>query len=90
MVCHVDQIIIDPDAEDAPYVQLANVLRERITSGAIPPGRRIPSLAELEELSGLSRNTVQKAVHLLAEEGLIKAAPGRGMFVQQPAGQPES
>ena len=80
-----DRITIDADAEEAPYLQLAAALRDRITSGTYPPGRRIPSLPELEELSGLSRNTVWKAVEVLKEEGLIKAAPGRGMFVQPKA-----
>lgn len=76
-----DQIPIDPAAEEAPYLQLASALRDRISTGTYPPGRRIPSLPELENLSGLSRNTVFKAVELLREEGLIRSAPGRGMFV---------
>lgn len=75
---------IDPLGIDAPYLQLARILRERITSGRIPSGGRLPSLMELEEESGLARNTVRKALDVLRNEGLIVASPGRGMFVQQP------
>lgn len=72
---------IDPEGIQAPYLQLAGILRERIVSGEIPPGKRLPSLTELEAESGLARNTVRKALDLLKTEGLISASPGRGMFV---------
>jgi GntR family transcriptional regulator len=76
------QIDIDPEGDDAPYVQLAAYLREEIKAGRIT--RRVPSHMELEEASGLSRNTVKKALGLLKDEGLIRSRPGRGMFVAQP------
>lgn len=74
---------IDPAGIDAPYLQLATILRERIVSGQIPAGGKLPSLMELEEESGLARNTVRKSLDLLKAEGLIVASPGRGMFVRQ-------
>lgn len=73
------QIDIDPEGDDAPYVQLAAYLREEITAGRIT--RKLPSHMELEEASGLSRNTVKKGLDLLKGEGLIASKPGRGMFV---------
>lgn len=76
------QIDIDPDGDDAPYVQLANRLRKAISDGEID--RKLPSHMELEEASDLSRNTIKKALDLLKDEGLIEAKPGRGMFVVQP------
>lgn len=80
---------IDPEGIDAPYLQLANILRERIVSGEIPPGGRLPSLMELEEESGLARNTVRKALDLLKSEGLVVASQGRGMFVKPPDPPPD-
>lgn len=78
-------IDIDPDGDDAPYVQLADQLRTAITTGKID--RKLPSHMELEEASGLSRNTVKKGLDLLKAEGLIASRPGRGMFVvEQGAG----
>jgi DNA-binding GntR family transcriptional regulator len=74
---------IDPDGLRAPYLQLADALRARIEAGEIPPGRKVPSQMELEQESGLSRNTVKKALDVLKNEGLLITAPGRGLFVTE-------
>ncbi|GAA4518395.1 hypothetical protein GCM10023191_092440 [Actinoallomurus oryzae] len=74
---------IDPDGVKAPYRQLADILRERIISGEIQPGRRIPSQTELEQEFPLSRNTIKKALDVLKDEGLLVSAPGRGLFVAE-------
>lgn len=73
---------IDREGVQAPYLQLADILRERIVNGDIPIGRRIPSHMELEQEFDLSRNTIKKAVDVLKGEGLVEAAPGRGLFVK--------
>ncbi|MEV0616217.1 winged helix-turn-helix domain-containing protein [Nonomuraea sp. NPDC050404] len=72
---------IDPDGLRAPYLQLADALRARIEAGEFPPGTRIPSQTQLEEETGLSRNTIKKALDVLKREGLLVTAPGRGLFV---------
>ncbi|MEO3799469.1 winged helix-turn-helix domain-containing protein [Nonomuraea sp. B1E8] len=74
---------IDPDGLQAPYLQLADALRARIKSGEFQPGRKVPSQTELEEMTGLSRNTVKKALDVLKAEGLLITAPGRGLFVAE-------
>jgi len=81
MAAYVAIMTIDREGIDAPYVQLAAILRERITSGEIPPGRRIPSHTELEQEFELARGTIKKALALLKGEGLLVTAPGRGLFV---------
>ena len=81
MATYGHRMTIDPDGVKAPYQQLVDILRERITSGAIPPGRRIPSQTELEQEFDLSRNTIKKALDVLKAEGLVVTAPGRGLFV---------
>lgn len=67
------------------YHQVANDVRERITSGAWPPGRRIPGDQELSRLYGASRITIRQALANLVHEGLISRQPGRGSFVRDPA-----
>nr|WP_201761932.1 winged helix-turn-helix domain-containing protein [Nonomuraea sp. K271] len=67
----------------APYLQLADALRARIKSGEFQPGRKVPSQTELEEVTGLSRNTVKKALDVLKAEGLLITAPGRGLFLAE-------
>jgi GntR family transcriptional regulator len=72
-------VTIDPDSPQHPYVQLAGLLRERITTGKTGP--RLPSIMELADETGLSPATVKRALRLLRDEGLIFSVPGRGTFV---------
>ncbi len=72
---------IDPDSPEHPYVQLAGLLRERITAGTTGP--RVPSIMELADETGLSPATVKRALRLLRDEGLIFSVPGWGTFVTQ-------
>jgi GntR family transcriptional regulator len=76
-------IDLDRDAMTPLYVQLANVLRERIREGVIPVGRRLPSQAELEVETGgtVSRRTIKTASEVLAGEGLVQGVQGKGVFV---------
>jgi GntR family transcriptional regulator len=76
-------IELDRDAMTPLYVQLANVLRDRIRRGEIPVGRRLPSQSELEEETGgaVSRRTIKSAIELLVAEGLVQGVQGKGVFV---------
>ncbi|MFF3359583.1 GntR family transcriptional regulator [Streptomyces sp. NPDC002917] len=76
-------IELDRDAMTPMYVQLANVLRDRIRRGEIPVGRRLPSQSELEAETGgvVSRRTIKSALELLAAEGLVQGVQGKGVFV---------
>ena len=64
------------------------LLKERITSGALPPGQRLPSEPSLASLHGLSRVTIRRALDGLAREGLITRQPGSGTFVTHPGSPP--
>jgi len=67
---------------DVPlYRQLADVLRQRIVSGKIPPLSPLPSGKTLVETYGVARGTVEKAIRVLQAEGLVRTVPGRGIFV---------
>ncbi|MEV0967791.1 GntR family transcriptional regulator [Microtetraspora glauca] len=76
--------MIDRDAPIPPYRQIANALRQRIKAGKIPPGRRIPSLVELEAEFGVARDTLRKAVQVLKDEGLVETVQGMGIYVVKP------
>jgi GntR family transcriptional regulator len=64
------------------------LLKERITSGALPPGQRLPSEPSLAATHGLSRVTIRRALDGLSREGLITRQPGSGTFVTQPGSPP--
>ncbi|MFB7899917.1 GntR family transcriptional regulator [Streptomyces xiamenensis] len=72
---------IDRDGPVPPYRQIADDLRRRIESGEIPPGRRIPSMVELEQQWGVARDTISKATRALKAEGLIETVSGMGIYV---------
>lgn len=63
------------------YEQLAALLRERITSGDLRVGERLPSESSLAEQAGVSRSTVREALRTLQEAGLIERASPRVMVV---------
>jgi GntR family transcriptional regulator len=64
------------------YRQLADLLRERILRGDYPPGSTFPSEPELAAEHGLSRPTVNRALLVLRNEGLIRVERGRGTIVR--------
>jgi len=61
--------------------QVIDQLRVQITSGAWPVGSRIPTEAELAQLTGTSRNTVREAVQSLVHAGLLERRQGSGTYV---------
>lgn len=69
------------EAGVAQYVQLASVLRHQIAQGELAAGQRLPTVAELAAAHGVARITVRQAYGMLAREGLLTSARGRGTFV---------
>lgn len=68
----------------ARYQQVADRLRDAIVAGEYPPGQALPSESVLAEQYGLNRTTINKAVRLLAAQGLVTVEHGRGAFVRIP------
>jgi DNA-binding GntR family transcriptional regulator len=66
------------------YVQLADLLRERITDGTYPIGGRMPTEVALMEETGYSRDTVRAAVKLLKDAGWLTVTHGLGTYVNPP------
>jgi DNA-binding GntR family transcriptional regulator len=66
------------------YAQLADILRQLITSGELQPRSLLPSESYLQQEHGVSRGTVRMAMGLLREEGLVVTIAGRGTFVREP------
>jgi GntR family transcriptional regulator, transcriptional repressor for pyruvate dehydrogenase complex len=61
--------------------EIARCLSEKIGSGALAPGDRLPTEAALAESFGVSRNVVREAIARLRYDGLIKTRQGSGTFV---------
>ena len=66
------------------YYQLAEVIRERVRSGDLAPGDRLPPDRELGDYAGVSRMTARQAVAYLVREGTLTVKQGVGTFVAEP------
>lgn len=62
--------------------RVAQLVREMITEGAVPPGERL-SEEQLVAGLGVSRNTLREAFHLLGHERLLVHRLNRGVFVRK-------
>ena len=63
------------------YRGIARNLAERIESGALPSGSRVPSERELASEYGVSLMTARAAVNLLGQRGLVERRARSGTFV---------
>lgn len=69
------------------YEQVRDSLRALITSGALAPGEKLPSVRELATSLAINPNTIQRAYRELESEGYIASQPGRGSFVLESTGE---
>lgn len=72
---------IDRASTEPYYLQLANIIEQRITSGALRSGERIPGESELCRRHDLARSTVRDTFRVLEQKRLIRIVPRRGAFV---------
>ena len=61
--------------------QLFELLKEEIHGGQYAEGDKLPSIRELAEHYGLSKNTVNTVIAMLVNEGMAKVHEGSGTFV---------
>ena len=63
------------------YQIIFNTIVDQIKSGEIPPNSLLPSENELKEQYDTSRETIRKALNLLAQNGYIQKVRGKGSIV---------
>lgn len=78
--------MLDHDGDTHIYLQIADILRERIEG--LEPGHPVPSEADIQREFGVARATARKAIHVLREEGSIYTVQGQGTFVGRPQDAP--
>ncbi|MFK3981344.1 GntR family transcriptional regulator [Micromonospora sp. NPDC050397] len=60
---------------------MAAEITEKIKSGELKPGDKLPSTRKLADQYGVSMGTAYRALSLLHERDLIIGQPGRGTYV---------
>lgn len=73
-------MVIDSRAPDWPRQQAARIIRERIASGEYAD--KLPSIMKLADAIGVAPKTIEKALAILKDEGLVYGVVGRGTFVR--------
>ncbi|GAM54095.1 transcriptional regulator of succinyl CoA synthetase operon [Vibrio ishigakensis] len=69
------------------YLQIADILIERISSGELPAGSMLPTEGELQQEFDVSRVTIRKAMQKLVEKDLLFRQRGSGTYVKAPKAQ---
>ena len=73
---------MDASVEPFKARRIYLLLSERIASGELPPGARLPGEPALAVEHGVSRMTVRRALDQLATAALVERRPGVGTFVR--------
>jgi DNA-binding transcriptional regulator YhcF (GntR family) len=79
---------LDPDDPRPPYVQVAGALRAAILTKTLQPGDQLPSGSQLAKRYGVARMTIQQAIRVLRDEGLVVSRQGSGVFVRDRTARP--
>lgn len=74
---------IDSSSYTPVYVQVADIIRERITTGRYAPGQILPSEQQLIQEFSVARVTVRQALKELRSDGLVVTKPRQGTFVRE-------
>jgi DNA-binding transcriptional MocR family regulator len=70
--------------------QLATRLAERMSSGLMAPGSRLPSVRQCAQQQGVSPSTVVAAYDQLLAQGLVEARRNQGFYIRNRAQAPVS
>ncbi len=74
-------ILIDHHSKTPIYEQIKVQILALITTGALSPGDKLPSLRTLAAELSLNFNTIKKVFAQLEEDGVIVTVQGKGCFV---------
>lgn len=73
---------LDASSSTSLYQQIYAHFSKGIEKGTYPVGGKLPSIRSLAEDLQCSRNTVEAAYGLLAQEGYVRSKPGSGYLIQ--------
>ena len=66
------------------YRKIINDIRERIESGGLKAGDKLPSISQLRDEFKVSYGSVRGAMLVLKAEKLVEGRQGDGVFVRDP------
>jgi GntR family transcriptional regulator len=69
-------------------MQVADALRRSIRDGEYTAGDKLPKIDDLAVQFGVARNTIQSALKVLTNDGLVTPRHGTGIFVRSSRPEP--
>ena len=79
------EIAIDLESATPPYEQVRRQISVAASSGALPPGTRMPSVRALAADLGIAPGTVARAYKELEAAGVVVTAGRRGTVIAEDA-----
>jgi DNA-binding GntR family transcriptional regulator len=73
---------IDRNSFEPAYMQLVYLFKQQVASGLLRAGDRLPSESQIVKRYQVSPMTVRRAINILADQGVVDTAQGRGTFVK--------
>jgi GntR family transcriptional regulator len=73
---------VRPESGEPIYQQLVRQITHAITTGAVKPGERLPTVRDLAAELVVNPNTVARAYRELDQAGLVESGPRKGTFVK--------
>lgn len=73
---------VRPESGEPIYQQLVRQITHAITTGAVKPGDRLPTVRDLAAELVVNPNTVARAYRELDQAGLVESGPRKGTFVK--------
>ena len=69
---------VNPDLDVPKYKQILTGIEAQITSGVLRKGTHLPSMNDIATETGISKETVKRALVTLRDKGYIASCPGKG------------
>lgn len=80
----MNNLVVDFTNEKPLYLQLVEIIKQRVVENSWQPGMKIPSENEMAREFALSVGTVKKALGVLVNEGILFRRQGQGTFIASP------
>jgi GntR family transcriptional regulator, transcriptional repressor for pyruvate dehydrogenase complex len=77
----MEEVLYKPIHSSKVFERIVQQIEQRILSGELRSGDRLPTERELGEQFQASRTAVREAMKTLAQKGLVDMRPGRGTIV---------
>ena len=73
-------------SERSVYLQLVDIIKQKIMAGEYQPGQRMESVRELAADAAVNPNTMQRALAELERQGLLYTQRTSGRYVSEDTG----